>query len=308
MSLGTLALSGRPSWRQIYAPMLPGSPKIAAPHDYHCRLCAGQAGCTLACADELERAIVLEGPDTVAAFFAEPVVGTSAAGVVPHADYYRRVREICDAYGVLQVADEVICGFGRLGEWFGSQRYGYEPDLLTSAKGLTSGYAPMGALLISDRVAERLLDAERMFSHGVTFGGHPVAAAVALANLDIMERLDVNGNVRANEPYLSDALHGLMARHEIIGDVRGAGYFWAMELVRDRATRETFTPEECDVLLRDFLSPELFKRGLLCRADDRGDPVIQISPPLICGREHIDAAVAVFDEVLPAAMERMRSA
>ena len=177
--------------------------------------------------------------------------------------------------------------------------------ILACAKGITSAYAPMGALLISDRVADGLLDAERMFTHGVTFGGHPVAAAVALKNIEIMERLDVLGNVRANEAYLRDALLGLKERHHLIGDVRGAGYFWAMELVRDQATRETFTPEECDVLLRDFLSPELFKRGLLCRADDRGDPVIQISPPLICGREEIDAAVAVFDEVLPLASARM---
>mgnify|MGYP000852625218 CR=1 FL=1 len=301
---GALSLTGITPLRTPFEPLMAGVRHVANTNRYRCKYCAEHGSCTLACADEVAEAIEFEGPETVSMVIMEPVQNAGGC-FAPHPDYHRRVREICDAYGVLQVADEVICGFGRLGEWFGSLRYGYEPDLITCAKGITSAYAPMGALLISDRVADGLLDAERMFTHGVTFGGHPVAAAVALKNIEIMERLDVLGNVRANEAYLRDALLGLKERHHLIGDVRGAGYFWAMELVRDQATRETFTPEECDVLLRDFLSPELFKRGLLCRADDRGDPVIQISPPLICGREEIDAAVAVFDEVLPLASARM---
>ena len=250
--------------------------------------------------------IEFEGPETVAMVIMEPVQNAGGC-FTPHPQYHQRVREICDEYGVLQCADEVICGFGRVGEWFGSIRYDYRPDLMTTAKGLTSAYQPMGALLFSDRIAERLLAQDHMYMHGVTFGGHPIAAAVALKNIEIMEREGVIDNVRANQGYLEDALRGLMARHEIIGDVRGAGYFWAMELVKDRATRETFTPEECDVLLRDFLSHALLDEGLICRQDDRGDPVIQISPPLIATREHIDEAVAIFDRVLPRAMERMRA-
>ena len=251
--------------------------------------------------------IEFEGPETVAMVIMEPVQNAGGC-FTPHPQYHQRVREICDEYGVLQCADEVICGFGRVGEWFGSIRYDYRPDLMTTAKGLTSAYQPMGALLFSDRVAERLLAQDHMYMHGMTFGGHPIAAAVALKNIEIMEREGVIDNVRANQGYLEDALRGLMARHEIVGDVRGAGYFWAMELVKDRATRETFTPEECDVLLRDFLSHALLDEGLICRQDDRGDPVIQISPPLIATREHIDEAVAIFDRVLPRAMERMRAA
>ncbi len=303
---GALSLTGITGLRTPFEPLMAGVRHVANTNAYRCKYCAEHGGCTLACADEVAEAIEFEGPETVSMVIMEPVQNAGGS-ITPHPDYHRRVREICDAYGVLQVADEVICGFGRLGEWFGSQRYGYEPDLITCAKGLTSAYQPMGALMISDRVADRLLSAEQMFTHGVTFGGHPIAAAVALKNLEIMERLDVLGNVRANEDYLRDALLGLQARNPIIGDVRGAGYFWAMELVKDPATKETFSPAECDVLLRDFLSPRLFAEGLLCRADDRGDPVIQVSPPLICTREHIDEAVAVFDRVLPEAAARMRA-
>ena len=208
---------------------------------------------------------------------------------------------------MLHAADEVICGFGRLGEWFGSIKYDYQPDIITGAKGLTSAYQPMGVAMFSDRIAEGLISNDRMYLHGSTFGGHPIAAAVALKNLEIMEREDVVGNVQRNAPYLEAQLRGLMDRHEIIGDVRGAGYFWAFELVKDRATKETFSYEECNALLRDFLSPELFKAGLLCRADDRGDPVVQVSPPLICTREHIDEAIAIFDDVLPRAMDMLRT-
>ena len=235
----------------------------------------------------------------------EPVQN-SGGTFTPHPEYHRRVREICDAYGVLQVADEVICGFGRLGEWFGCQRYGYEPDLITCAKGLTSGYASLGALLISDRVAEPFVERGEYYLHGITFGGHPMATAIASANLDVMERLDLLANVRANEAYFAEQLHGLAGDHEIIGDVRGAGYFMSLELVKDRATRETFSAEECQVLLREFLSPQLQEAGVICRADDRGDPVIQLSPPLICTREHIDEAVRALDSVLPRAQKLMR--
>ena len=301
---GALSLTGITGLRTPFEPLMPGVRHVANTNQYRCKYCAEHGGCTLQCADEVAETIEFEGPETVSMVIMEPVQNAGGS-ITPHPDYHRRIREICDHYGVLQCADEVICGFGRLGEWFGSQRYGYEPDLLTAAKGLTSAYQPMGALLISDRVAERMLTAERMFTHGVTFGGHPIAAAVALRNLEIMERLDVLGNVRANESYLEEQLLALKARHEIIGDVRGAGYFWAMELVRDRATKETFTPAECDVLLRDLLSPRLFEEGLLCRADDRGDPVIQVSPPLICTREHIDEAIRIFDRVLPEAAARM---
>ena len=197
------------------------------------------------------------------------------------------MREICDEYGILFISDEVICSWGRLGEWFGAEKFGYEPDLITTAKGLTSSYAPMGAVIASDKVFEPFAAGKESFLHGITFGGHPVSSAVALANLDVFEREDLLGNVRRNEAAFGAMLDSLRDI-PIVGDVRGMGYFWALELVRDRATKETFSEDECEWLLRDFLSPEIFKRGLICRADDRGDPVIRLAPPLIAGPEQFE--------------------
>ena len=304
-TMGALSITGITSIRTPFEPLIDGVRHVANTNRYRCKYCAEAGECSLACADEVAETIEQEGPETVAMVIMEPVQN-SGGTFTPHPDYHRRVREICDAYGVLQVADEVICGFGRLGEWFGCQRYGYEPDLITCAKGLTSGYASLGALLISDRVAEPFVEGGEYYLHGITFGGHPMATAIGSANLDVMERLDLLANVRANEVYFAEQLHGLAGDHEIIGDVRGAGYFMSLELVNDRATRETFSAEECQVLLREFLSPQLQEAGVICRADDRGDPVIQLSPPLICTREHIDEAVRALDSVLPRAQKLMR--
>jgi adenosylmethionine-8-amino-7-oxononanoate aminotransferase len=214
------------------------------------------------------------------------------------------VREICDAHGVLLVSDEVICAFGRLGEWFGSQRYGYQPDIITVAKGMTSGYSPIGAMLVSDRLIEPFLSGTTSFLHGITFAGHPVSSAVALANLDIIESEGLLEHVRANEGYFRSALDNLMDL-PIVGDVRGAGYFYGIELVKDKATRETFDDDESERLLRGFLSGRLFEAGLVCRADDRGDPVIQLAPPLICGPEQFDEIEQILREVLTEAWQRI---
>jgi adenosylmethionine-8-amino-7-oxononanoate aminotransferase len=305
-TMGALSMTGIASIRTPFEPLIPGVRHVANTNRYRCKYCSDCSECTLACADEIAETIEFEGPETVAMVITEPVQN-SGGTFTPHPRYHQRVREICDTYGVLQVSDEVICAFGRLGEWFGATKYDFEPDLITTAKGLTSAYQPLGAVMISDKVAEPFL-AGGDWMHGITFGGHPVATAVALRNIEIMEREDVLGNVRRNEGYFHDALMGLMERHSIIGDVRGTGYFKSLELVRDKATRETFTPQECDVLLRGFLSEALFSNGLICRADDRGDPVIQLSPPLIAGRDDIDECVAVLDEVLPRAAARMQVA
>ena len=301
---GALSLTGITSIRAPFEPLMAGVRHVEPTNPYRCKYCADQGGCNLKCADEVAEVIEFEDPSTVSMVIMEPVQNAGGC-FTPHPEYHQRVSEICKEYGVLHAADETICGYGRLGEWFGSQRYEYEPDIITCAKGLTSGYQPMGAVLFGDRIADRLIETEHMFLHGITFGGHPIVAAAALKNLEIMEREGVIENVRQNEPYLRDQLLGLKERHEIIGDVRGAGYFWAMELVKDRATKETFNDEECNVLLRDFLSPTLLSEGLLCRADDRGDPAIQISPPLITTRDQIDEAIAVFDKVLPQAQDLM---
>jgi len=202
------------------------------------------------------------------------------------------------------ISDEVICAWGRLGEWFGAQRYDYEPDVITTAKGLTSAYAPMGAMIVSDRIAEPFLDGDNSFSHGFTFGGHPICAAVAMANLDAFEREGLLEHVRANEPEFRAMVESLRDL-PIVGDVRGAGYFQAIELVKDQETKETFSDDECETLLRGFLSGELYRRGLICRADDRGDPVITLSPPLIAGPEQFAEIEAVLRPVLAEAGERM---
>jgi adenosylmethionine-8-amino-7-oxononanoate aminotransferase len=229
----------------------------------------------------------------------------NAGGCIPPQEgYFQRVREICDRYDVLLVSDEVICSWGRLGHYFGCQRYSYQPDMITTAKALTSAYAPMGALIASEKVAEPFMNGTEMFTHGFTFAGHPVAAAMAMANLDVFEREDLCANVLANEAEFRGMLDGLRDI-PIVGDVRGGGYFHAIELVKDQETKEGFSDQESEDLLRGFLSGELYRRGLICRADDRGDPVVQLAPPLICGPEHFEEIESILRPVLTEAAERL---
>jgi adenosylmethionine-8-amino-7-oxononanoate aminotransferase len=235
----------------------------------------------------------------VAAIYLEPVQNSGGC-FPPPPGYFPRVREICDRYGVLLVSDEVICAFGRLGYYFGAERYGYHPDVITFAKGVTSGYAPLGGMIATDRLMEPFGEGEATFLHGVTFAGHPVSTAVALANLDVFEKEDLLGNVRANQDAFRATLEKL-GDLPIVGDVRGDGYFYGIEMVKDKATRTTFSDEESERLLRGFLSHALFKAGLVCRADDRGDPVIQLAPPLTCTQEHFDEMEQILRSVLTAA-------
>jgi adenosylmethionine-8-amino-7-oxononanoate aminotransferase len=233
----------------------------------------------------------------------EPVQNAGGS-FTPPAGYWRGVREICDHYGVLLCADEVITGFGRLGSWFGSEHYDIKPDMITCAKGLSSAYASIGAVVASDRVVEPFLDDKSTYTHGITFGGHPVQCAIALKNLEIMKRERIVENVRDN----GDAFHATLTQLldlPIVGDLRGTGFFYALELVKNKETRETFNTEECETLLRGFLSPRLFEKGLICRADDRGDPVIQISPPLIATQKEFDIIAGTIGEVLDEAWQRL---
>jgi hypothetical protein len=222
----------------------------------------------------------------------------------PPPGYFERVREICDQYDVLLVSDEVICAFGRLGHMFGAERYGYQPDIITCAKGITSGYSPLGAMIATDRLMEPYLHGNTSFPHGYTFGGHPVSAAVALANLDIFEREGINEHVRNKEGQFRATLEKLLDL-PMVGDVRGDGFFYGIELVKDKATKETFDDEESERLLRGFLSKALFDAGLYCRADDRGDPVIQLSPPLICDQQHFDEMEQILRSVLTEAQSKL---
>jgi adenosylmethionine-8-amino-7-oxononanoate aminotransferase len=294
-TLGALTVTGIPDARRPFEPLFPSGLHVPNTNPY--RPEPGDP------AEAIREKILFEGPETVACVILEPVQNSGGCFVPPDG-YWERVREICDEFGVLLVSDEVICSWGRLGEYFGAQRLGYVPDLITTAKGLTSAYAPMGAVIASDRVFEPFAEGGNLFSHGITFGGHPVSAAVALANLDLFEREDLNGRVRAHEGEFRDMLESLRDI-PIVGDVRGMGYFLAIELVKDRETKATFEPAEADALLRGFLSAELFRRGLICRADDRGEPVVQLSPPLIAGPEEFAEIESVLRPALEEASRRL---
>lgn len=303
-SMGALAITSIPSLRTPFEPLMPGALKVPNTNFYR----APEHGDDIEAfgrwaADEIERAIEREGPETVAAVYLEPV--QNAGGCFPPPPgYFQRVREICDRHEVLFVSDEVICAFGRLGAWFGADRFGYQPDMITCAKGLTSGYAPLGAVVVSDRIMAPFLDGRANLAHGFTFGGHPVSTAVALANLDLMERDHLVEGVAAKAPDLRAVLDGLRDL-PIVGDVRGDGFFYGIELVKDKATRQTFDDEESERLLRGFLSGALFDAGLICRADDRGDPVIQLAPPLICEQEHFDLIGQILRQVLTEAWTKL---
>jgi adenosylmethionine-8-amino-7-oxononanoate aminotransferase len=301
-SLGALSATGIPALRSPFEPLTPGGCHVPNTNEYHWP----EGRDRLWAADKIEERIEFEGPETVAAVILEPVQNAGGC-FTPQEGYFQRVREICDRHGVLLISDEVICSWGRLGHWFGCERYDYRPDIVTTAKGLTSAYAPMGAVIVSDAIAEPFMHDKAMFAHGFTFGGHPVAAAAAHANLDIFEREGINEHVRAKEPEFRAMLEGLRDL-PIVGDVRGAGFFQAIELVKDKETRESFNDEESERLLRGFLSGALFKNGIICRADDRGDPVVQLSPPLISDTEQFEEIEAILRKVLAEAWEQISAA
>lgn len=298
-TFGALSVTGVPALRTVFEPLTPGSSHVPNTNLY--RLAPGSDPLDLA--ETVRDRILFEGPDTVAAVIMEPVQNAGGC-LVPPDGYFARIREICNEFDVLLISDEVICSWGRLGEWFGAERFGYQPDLITTAKGITSAYAPMGAMIVSDRVAEPFDEGAQSFIHGHTFAGHPMAAAVALANIEVFEREHLLDNVRDNEGGFRAMLDSLRDI-PIIGDVRGAGYFHAIELVKDRETKESFSDKECEVLLRGFLSVELYKRGLICRTDDRDDPVIQLAPPLIAGPAQWEEIEAVLRPVLEQASRMM---
>jgi adenosylmethionine-8-amino-7-oxononanoate aminotransferase len=281
----------------MFEPLVPGAHKVPNTNFYRAPEHADdEVAFGRWAADQIAAAIEMEGPDTVAAVFLEPVQNSGGC-FPPPPGYFARVREICDRYDVLMVSDEVICAFGRLGHMFGAQRYGYEPDIITCAKGITSGYSPLGAMLVTDRVYEPFATGATTFMHGYTFGGHPVSCAVALANLDVMEKDGLLDHVQANEAAFRSTLERLRDL-PIVGDVRGAGYFYGIEMVKDKTTKETFDEDESERLLRGFMSKALFDAGLYCRADDRGDPVVQLAPPLICDQQYFDEIEQILRNVL----------
>jgi adenosylmethionine-8-amino-7-oxononanoate aminotransferase len=301
---GALAITGIPAMKEMFEPVTPGGFRVPNTNFYR----APEHGDDLEAfgqwsANRIEEMIQFEGPETVAAVFLEPVQNSGGC-FPPPPGYFQRVREICDKYDVLLVSDEVICAFGRIGETFACNAYGFVPDMITCAKGMTSGYSPIGATIVSDKIYEPFKHGDTSFYHGYTFGGHPVSSAVALANLDIFEEEKLNERVRDNSPVFRSTLEKLTDL-PIVGDVRGDGYFFGIELVKDKTTKETFTADESERLLRGFLSGALFEAGLYCRADDRGDPVIQLAPPLTCGPTEFTEIESILRGVLSEAWSRL---
>ncbi len=302
---GALAITGIPELKAAFEPLVPGAFRVPNTNIYRAAepLRSDPKAFGRWAADRIAEAIEFEGPDTVAAVFLEPV--QNAGGCFPPPPgYFERVREICDAYDVLLVSDETICAFGRIGGMFACEDLAYQPDIITCAKGMTSGYSPIGAMIATDRLFEPFRTGTNSFAHGYTFGGHPVSAAVALANLDIFEREGLNAHVRDQAPAFRATLEKLLDL-PIVGDVRGEGFFYGIELVKDKDTRETFDEEESERLLRGFLSKALFEAGLYCRADDRGDPVVQLAPPLIIGQTEFDEIEQTLRGVLTEAWKRL---
>jgi adenosylmethionine-8-amino-7-oxononanoate aminotransferase len=302
-TMGALAITGVPSLRSPFEPLTPGTSHVPNTNRFRHPLGKDDAAFCEWLTQSIEDRILWEGPETVAAIYLEPVQNAGGCFVPPEG-YFRKVREICDRYGVLLVSDEVICAFGRLGEMFGAERFDYLPDMITCAKGLTSGYSPLGAVICRDHLAEPFLAETASFLHGITFGGHPVSCAVASRNLELFAEEAILDHVRRNEAGLRERIEGLRDI-PIVGDVRGAGYFLALELVADPETQAHFSKEQGEAMLRGFLSPMLFEEGLICRADDRGDPVVQLSPPLVAGEAEFDEIEAILRRCLTAASQQL---
>ncbi len=297
-TLGALALTGIPKLRDPYLPMLAGHVRHV-PHTLGCRLEPGGEARELPCVAAVEEAIIAEGPETVAMMIAEPVQNGRGA-LVPPEGYWRELRRICDDYGVLLCADEVINAFGRLGHWFGSERFGARPDMITFAKGVTSAYQPLAGLVVRGPLLERVWDSPAgMFLHGSTFGGHPVAAAVAIANMTALRDEDTFANVLANEDRLGGGLRALMQAHPCVKDVRGTGYFYAVELMRDRDSGTDLSDSEGAELLPGGVLDRLVREArVLVRPDGRGGVMLSVSPPLVADAGVIDDLLSRVDQVL----------
>jgi adenosylmethionine-8-amino-7-oxononanoate aminotransferase len=302
-TMGALSINGIPALRTPFEPLVPSVAHTRNTNRYHRPAEETEEQFTRFLLDDLEHVIDAEGADTIALVIMEPVQNAGGA-FTPPAGYFQGVREICDRHGILLCADEVITGFGRIGYWFASEKYDIRPDLVTCAKGLSSAYASIGAVVTTDKVMEPFLAEKSMFSHGITFGGHPVMCAIALKNIEIMKRDRIVDGVLEKEDMYRSTLEQLLEL-PIAGDLRGAGCFYALELVKDKETKEGFSEEESETLLRGFLSPEFFARGLICRSDDRGDPVVQISPPLIAGQAEFDEMTGIIGDVLTEASQRI---
>ena len=299
LTIATMTATGIMPMRWNFGPEAPGFAHISAPYCYKCEFGRTYPSCRLACADDLEALIEREGADTIAAFIAEPVIG--AGGIIPApADYFARVRDICDRHGILLILDEVVTGFGRTGTMFGFEHYGLRPDVVTLAKGITSGYLPLGASVISDEIYDTIrsrLPDHMPISHGFTYSGHPACCAAALANIDIIEREGLPANAAAIGAYLLDRLRDRFAGFASVGDIRGQGLMIGIELVADKKTKRGFSMPHAACAR---VEAEAWERGLYVRA--MATEVVGIAPPLTIDRTCADQIVEILAESI-AAME-----
>jgi adenosylmethionine-8-amino-7-oxononanoate aminotransferase len=303
-TIGALSMSGRTAWRWEFVPYLQNFPKIHPPYCYRCPYGKTYPGCQVACAEDLERVITLEGPDSIAAFIAEPVIGTSAAGVTPPPEYYPRIQEICDRYDILFIADEVITGIGRTGKNFGIEHWGVVPDMITTAKGLSSGYAPLAAVIVHDRVYDAIARGSGRTTQGFTYSGHPLSAAVGLAVLRYLKAHDLVANAGRIGRNLLERLSALR-RFPIVGDVRGLGLFLGVEFVADPATKRPFPPEAG--VTRRIVETTLAEGvvvvpGMSGLIDGVAGDHIQISPPYIFTEAHVEQLVRALEAAIQKVM------
>ena len=297
-TLAMLSLSGRPNLKAPYTPMLAETPETMAPFCYHCPLDRHYPECAVACVDDLETAIQREGPETVAAYLAEPVLGASAGAAVPPEDYARRARETCARHGVIYIDDEVMTGFGRTGRFFASEWSGIVPDLITCGKGMSGGYAPVGAVLASERIVSALAEAGG-FVHGFTFSHNPVTAAACLETLRILEDEDLIARAERMGERLDAWLAPLRA-HPHVGDVRGRGLMWGIEVVADKHARRPFPRSARKA---EAVTQRAFAAGLVvypstgCANGVDGDAVM-LGPPFVVGEEELKEMAVILDRTL----------
>lgn len=304
-TLGALAVTGIEKFKAPFGPLMPGVRHF--PNTVGESVPDGASAADLPSLRSLVQIIEEEGPETVAAVFAEPVQNSRGA-LVPPDGYWPELRSICDRYGILLVSDEVINAYGRLGDWFGSAKYGVVPDLLTFAKGATSGYAPLGGVLIREELAAALLSSPQagVFTHGATWGGHPVATAVAVANISAMRDEHVLDNVRTLEPHFQRGLDDVVRSHPSVLEWRGTGYFYALEFTGDRHSGRELTDQQRVELVREVMPRAMREVNLITRPDDRGATLLMLSPPLVADQEVLDELLAGVDAVASAVDAHVR--
>jgi len=309
-TIGALSMSGRTAWRWEFVPYMQNFPKIHPPYCYRCPYGKTYPGCDVACADDLERVIGLEGPDSIAAFIAEPVIGTSAAGVTPPPEYYPRIREICDKYDVLFIADEVINGVGRTGKNFGIDHWGVIPDMITTGKAVSSGYAPLAAVLVHDRVYEAMAKGSGRTTQGFTYSGHPLSAAIGLAVLRYVKAHDLVANAARIGKLLLEQLNGLK-RYPIVGDARGTGLMLGVEFVADHTSKRPFPPSAGvtrRIVAAMLEEGVLVVPGMSGMIDGVAGDHIQISPPYIFTEANVDEFMGALQKAIQRVMGEVGTA